>query len=238
MTRKTIDKERLYLCLSGVTGHLGASRVKVVDTLLIVDLAGVGTPSYRKEASDRISRAGVDCGVVCYIMHSPVRPDSSLYRDLTESMQGYMGINRLHPEEVPTVQATNYGLHISFPSPLSQEMADDIADTLDTLVDRVVGKDAKPLRYLVTSPGGHAMREYGVSVPTEIRGAPELLVSEQPHKAVPEERPAGARRTSGDKLTMEEVVDFCIVLHHPGNKDMDALELIELLDQVGGTGDV
>jgi hypothetical protein len=28
------------------------------------------------------------------------------------------------------------------------------------------------------------------------------------------------------------------VLHHPGNKDMDALELIELLDQVGGTGDV
>jgi hypothetical protein len=220
MTRPVVGKEALYARLGGLASRLGPSRIDLMDSVLLVNCAGIGTPGYEKETGTGVAAAAWDLGIPAYVMYSPVRSDSGVYKRISVLLASV-----LHTRGV-TCYARPYGLHVSIPVGTPPDQMESLASMLAEVCTEVTG-GGNPLRYILTSPDGYAMREFGVTTDTTLcgrldtpppAGTPPAVSSVVPPPPV---------------ITRDDVSDFCIMLHTSG-QGVDALDLITRLDAVGG----
>jgi hypothetical protein len=231
MTRPDITVAQATKSLGQYARHLSATRVSTTDSILVVNLAGFGTPSYREEACSAVEKASDTLGgIPAYAVLTWCRTDEGLYRRIASYCRTLL--HEILPKDAEfTCYGKTYGLLISIQTPISMEDAKYIADRLEPVCIDTVGSDVS-VRYFITSPEGYAMRELGVEHPTKCFGVGHQAA---PHRA---DRPvvtAVHAKRKTDTISGDDLADFCIALH-TAPRSMDALELITLLDNVGGTG--
>jgi len=219
MSRPEIDKGRVMSLLGSCGRSLGASRIVTDDSVLMVYMGGLGqTKGESEKARLLVGEAAESCGVPGIYIPSSVRHDSGLYRKLVDEVVDVLGHDAC---EGALGYQRMFGFHMSLPKPLGLGETAGLADRLLKVMVDTVGEGGSS-RFIITTPLGYAFREHGVSVDSVLCGLVE-----------PPEDAEEVVRVVRPVFTMEDLCDFCILLH-TSPKDMDALQLIGRLDTVGG----
>jgi hypothetical protein len=210
------------------------SRLTLESGILLANLTGLGSPQWCKESERVIAQAAWSHGAPAYVMRSGIRADTGAYTVLAHALEDVIPdilAETEYPGSESVCRGTPFGLLISMEVPLTHHQAEEIAYRLDITLRGYLGDSpGKPIRFLVVSPDGHAMREYGVAEHTVLCGA--TVAAEAAGAPTGSHPNSGSRLRQGGGITDTLVQDFCIVLHSAG-KRMDALALMEELDKLG-----